>query len=62
MARRIGVELNLDDWDRLGRGVHCLVNLMPSGRFLMEDFFEAGGLPAVIARTRRSRPASTRMR
>ncbi|MGK3967962.1 IlvD/Edd family dehydratase [Sorangium sp. So ce118] len=48
MARRIGVELDLDDWDRLGRGVHCLVDLMPSGRFLMEDFFEAGGLPVVI--------------
>jgi len=48
MARRIGVELNLDDWDRLGRGVHCLVDIMPSGRFLMEDFFEAGGLPVVI--------------
>ncbi len=48
MARRIGVELALDDWDRLGRDVHCLVDLMPSGRFLMEDFFEAGGLPVVI--------------
>ncbi|WP_373372197.1 IlvD/Edd family dehydratase [Sorangium atrum] len=48
MARRIGVELDLDDWDRLGREVHCLVDLMPSGRFLMEDFFEAGGLPVVV--------------
>ncbi len=48
MARRIGVELSLDDWDRLGREVPCLVDLMPSGRFLMEDFFEAGGLPVVI--------------
>jgi len=48
MARRVGVELALDDWDRLGRDVHCLVDLMPSGRFLMEDFFEAGGLPVVI--------------
>jgi L-arabonate dehydrase len=48
MARRIGVELSLDDWDHLGRDVHCLVDLMPSGRFLMEDFFEAGGLPVVI--------------
>ena len=41
-------ELSLDDWDRLGRDVPCLVDLMPSGRFLMEDFFEAGGLPVVI--------------
>jgi len=48
MARRVGVKLDLDDWDRLGRGVHCLVDIMPSGRFLMEDFFEAGGLPVVI--------------
>ncbi len=48
IARRMGVDLGLQDWDRLGRDVHCLVDLMPSGRFLMEDFFEAGGLPAVI--------------
>ena len=44
----MGLELSLDDWDRLGRGVPCLVNMMPSGQFLMEDFFEAGGLPAVL--------------
>ena len=48
IARRIGVDLKLDDWDRLGRDVHCLVNLMPSGKYLMEDFYYAGGLPAVI--------------
>ena len=48
IAGRIGVDLTLDDWDRLGRGVPCLVNLMPSGKYLMEDFFYAGGLPAVI--------------
>jgi dihydroxy-acid dehydratase len=48
IARRIGVDLGLDDWDRLGRAVHCLVDIMPSGRYLMEDFFEAGGLPVVI--------------
>lgn len=48
LARRLGVPLNLEDWDRLGRGVPCLVNMMPSGEYLMEDFFEAGGLPAVI--------------
>ena len=48
IAGRIGVDLNLDDWDRLGRGVPCLVNLMPSGKYLMEDFYYAGGLPAVI--------------
>jgi len=48
IARRIGVELNLDDWDQLGRGVHTLVNLMPNGKYLMEDFCYAGGLPVVI--------------
>jgi L-arabonate dehydrase len=48
LARRIGVDLHLDDFDRLGRGVHTLVNLMPSGEYLMEDFYYAGGLPAVL--------------
>jgi L-arabonate dehydrase len=48
IARRIGVELTLDDWDRAGEGVHTLVNLMPNGRYLMEDFCYAGGLPAVL--------------
>jgi dihydroxy-acid dehydratase len=48
LARRVGVELDLDDWDRLGRGVHTVLNLMPSGKYLMEDFYYAGGLPAVL--------------
>jgi len=48
VARRIGVKLNLEDWDEFGRGVHTLVNLMPSGEYLMEDFCYAGGLPVVI--------------
>jgi L-arabonate dehydrase len=48
IARRVGVDLTLDDFDRLGKGVHCLVDLMPSGRFLMEDFYYAGGLPVVL--------------
>ncbi|HEX3139044.1 MAG TPA: dihydroxy-acid dehydratase, partial [Rhizobacter sp.] len=43
-----GAHLNLADWDALGRDVPTLVDLMPSGRFLMEDFFYAGGLPAVL--------------
>ena len=49
IARRVGVELSLDDWDRLGRGVPTIVDLMPSGRFLMEDFYYAGGLTTVMA-------------
>jgi len=48
IARRIGVDLKLEDFDRLGRGVHCLANLMPSGKYLMEDFYYAGGVPIVI--------------
>ncbi|MCA3246821.1 MAG: dihydroxy-acid dehydratase [Azospirillum sp.] len=48
IAGRMGVDLTLADWDRLGRDVPCLVNLMPSGKFLMEDFYYAGGLPVVL--------------
>src|SRR5262249_40876243 len=48
LAGRIGVPLSLDDWDRLGAEIPCLVDLMPSGRFLMEDFFYAGGVPVVM--------------
>ena len=48
IAGRIGVELNLEDFDKVGSKVPLLLNLMPSGKFLMEDFFYAGGLPAVI--------------
>jgi dihydroxy-acid dehydratase len=48
IAGRIGVDLSHEDWDKLGHDVPCLVNLMPSGEFLMEDFYYAGGLPAVI--------------
>ncbi|WP_019341655.1 IlvD/Edd family dehydratase [Stutzerimonas stutzeri] len=50
IAGRIGVELELDDWTRIGRGMPTLVDLQPSGRFLMEEFYYAGGLPAVIRR------------
>jgi L-arabonate dehydrase len=48
LAGRIGTELTLDDWDRLGSHLPCLVNLKPSGDYLMEDFYYAGGLPAVL--------------
>ncbi|SER22185.1 L-arabinonate dehydratase [Azotobacter beijerinckii] len=50
IAGRIGVNLELDDWTRVGRGMPTLVDLQPSGRFLMEEFYYAGGLPAVIRR------------
>ena len=48
LAGRLGVDFTLDDWDRFGREVPCLVNLMPSGQYLMEDFYYAGGVPAVL--------------
>ena len=48
IAGRIGVELDLEDFDKVGSKIPLLVNLMPSGKFLMEDFFYAGGLPVVI--------------
>jgi L-arabonate dehydrase len=48
IAGRIGVELSLEDWDKLGSQLPCLVDLQPSGRFLMEDFYYAGGVPAVM--------------
>ena len=48
LAGRLGVKLDLEDWDRLGRDVHTLLNLMPNGKYLMEDFCYAGGLPVVL--------------
>ena len=48
LAGRAGVPLSLDDWDALGHDLPCLVDLQPSGQYLMEDFYYAGGLPAVI--------------
>lgn len=48
IAGRIGVPLELEDFDRLGSGIPLLLNLMPSGKFLMEDFYYAGGLPVIL--------------
>jgi L-arabonate dehydrase len=48
LAGRLGVPLTLADWDRIGSQLPCLVNLKPSGQYLMEDFYYAGGLPAVL--------------
>ena len=48
MAGRVGVKVSLEDWDKLGRDVPTLLNLMPSGKYLMEDFYYAGGLPAIV--------------
>jgi L-arabonate dehydrase len=48
IAGRIGVQLNLDDFDTLGSHIPLLLNLMPSGQYLMEDFYYAGGLPVIL--------------
>jgi len=48
IAKRVGVDLSLDDFDKFGSSIPLLVNLMPSGKYLMEDFYYAGGLPVVI--------------
>jgi len=48
IAGRIGVELKLEDWDKLGAEMPCILDLQPSGKYLMEDFYYAGGLPAVL--------------
>ncbi len=48
IAGRIGIDLKLEDFDTLGSHIPLLVNLMPSGKYLMEDFYYAGGLPVVL--------------
>jgi dihydroxy-acid dehydratase len=52
IAGRLGIDLTLDDFDRIGSRVPVLVDLLPAGRFLMEDLHRAGGLPAVLAQVR----------
>ncbi|MGW4114671.1 IlvD/Edd family dehydratase [Actinosynnema sp. NPDC004786] len=52
IAGRLGVDLTLDDFDRIGSDVPVLVDLQPAGRFLMEDFHRAGGLLAVLREVR----------
>jgi dihydroxy-acid dehydratase len=49
IARHAGVELILDDWQTSGGGIPLLVNLMPAGEYLGEDYYHAGGVPAVVA-------------
>ena len=53
IAGRIGVELKLEDFDKIGSKIPLLVNLKPSGKYLMEDFYYAGGLPVVINELRK---------
>jgi dihydroxy-acid dehydratase len=48
IAGRIGVDLKLEDFDTLGSKIPLLLNLMPAGKYLMEDFYYAGGLPVIL--------------
>ncbi|MDQ1531774.1 MAG: hypothetical protein QOE37_1879 [Microbacteriaceae bacterium] len=52
IAGRLGIDLTLDDFDRIGKDVPLLVNLQPAGKYLMEDLFRAGGLLAVLEQVR----------
>src|ERR1700738_1119689 len=49
LARHFGVELSIDDWEEYGYEVPLLVNLQPAGEYLGEDFYRAGGVPAVVS-------------
>jgi len=49
IARHIGVELTPDDWEKIGYKIPLLVNLQPAGEYLGEDYYRAGGVPAVVA-------------
>jgi dihydroxy-acid dehydratase len=49
IARHVGVELEIDDWERVGLDIPLLVNLQPAGEYLGEDYHHAGGVPAVVA-------------
>ena len=53
IAGRIGVDLKLDDFDDLGSKIPLLLNLMPSGKYLMEDYYYAGGLPVILNELRK---------
>ena len=48
IARHVGVELAIDDWEKVGYDVPLLVNIQPAGEYLGEDYYRAGGLPAVM--------------
>ncbi len=48
IARHVGVELKIEDWEKIGYDVPLLVNMQPAGEYLGEEYFRAGGLPAVM--------------
>ena len=56
LARHVGVELTIDDWQSYGEEVPLLVNLQPAGEYLGEDYYHAGGVPAVVGQLMRAGP------
>ncbi len=62
IARHMGVEHTLEDWQRLGPEIPLLVDCQPAGRFLGEAFHRAGGVPAVMKELLRRRQAARRRR
>src|SRR6202020_1391471 len=54
LARHIGVPLTLDDWEKYGRDIPLLVNLQPAGEYLGEDYYRAGGVPAIVSELMRA--------
>lgn len=60
IARHAGVELTNEDWDRIGYHIPLLVNMMPAGEYLGEEYYRAGGLPAVFGELLRARFARIR--
>jgi len=55
LARHVGVELSIDDWQKYGRDIPLLVNLQPAGEYLGEDYYRAGGVPAVVSELMRQK-------
>src|SRR3984885_2610953 len=54
LARHIGVTLTLDDWEKFGHDIPLLVNLQPAGEYLGEDYYRAGGVPAIVSELMRA--------
>src|SRR5256885_10119581 len=54
IARHIGVKLDIEDWEKVGLDIPLLVNMQPAGKYLGEEYYRAGGLPAVMNELRRA--------
>ena len=55
LARHVGVKLSIEDWETVGYDVPLLVNMQPAGKYLGEEYYRAGGLPAVMNELRKAR-------